>query len=138
MKRKILIGSLIGGGVVITAGAAFALLGGSVLLPDIAQGLAGGTANACQTSAVNFVVGNPVWDGGSISWVINSVDYQGIDPICVTAGDVDLELKITDGYTTLATGTATNMSAGTGTINLTPALDFDTINGADFQYLVVG
>ena len=137
MKRKILIASITGG-VIITASAAYALLGGSVALPDIAQGLAGGTSNACQTSAVNFVVGDPVWDSSTVSWLISSVDYTNIDPLCVNAGDADLELKITDGANTLATGTATNITNAVGTMTITPALDFDTINGADFQYLVVG
>ena len=138
MKRKILIGSLIGGGVVITAGAAFALLGGIVALPDIAQGLAGGTANACQTSAVNFVVNDPVWDSTAMSWLVTSVDYTNIDPLCVNRATADLELRITDNGNQLATGNAANMTAAGGTMTITPALQFDTINGADFQYLVVG
>lgn len=138
MKRKILIGSLIGGGVVITAGAAFALLGGIVALPDIAQGLAGGTANACQTNAVNFVVNDPAWDSTAMSWLVTSVDYANIDTACTNLTTADLELRITDNAGTLATATATNMTTAGGTMTITPPLDFDTINGANFQYLVVG
>lgn len=137
MKKKLVIAGVIGG-VMVTASAAYALLGGTVTLPDIAQGLAGGTSNACQTSAVNFVVGDPVWDSSSVSWLITSVDYTNIDLLCVNAGDADLDLKITDGAATLSTGTATNMTASNGSMTITPALDFDTINGADFQYLVAG
>lgn len=121
------------------AGAAFALLGGFVNVPNAVEGLAQGPGTSgCQTSSVNFEIPDPVWDASTTSWVVLSVDYAGITTACVNLGTADHDLRIVNGNTTLASATATNMGATSGTMTLTPVVDFDALANADFVYLVKG
>ena len=74
-KRKPLIIAGVVGGSIITAATAWALLGGTVLLPDAVEGLASaGGGGSCQTAALTFTVPDPTWDATQSAYVVSSLD----------------------------------------------------------------
>ena len=138
MKRKVIVTSALVGLTVAGTATAWALITGTVTIPNIAEGLATGTAGSCQTNAVNFVVPPPAWNPTTTAYEIPAVTYTDIDPACVTLGTADLELNIVKGGITVGNASDTNIGASSGSMTLTPALGIDVIDGATFNYLVKG
>lgn len=139
MKRKKLTAALATVGVLAVGGVAFAALSGLVVVPDVITGEATGPgATSCQNSGVTFTVPSPTWNPTQGAYAVTSIDYSGISSICVNLGTADMVLTITppNASTVLASGTATNMGAATGSITLNQPLPFDTAAGASYEYLV--
>jgi hypothetical protein len=138
MKRKVVVTSALIGLTVAGTATAWALITGTVTIPNIAEGISTGTSGSCQTNAVNFVVPAPTWNPSTTAYEISSVAYTDVDPACVTLGTADLELNIVKGGITVGSASDSNMGASTGSMSLTPALGIDVIDGATFNYLVKG
>lgn len=137
--KRVAIGAAIVVLVIGVAGVAWALLGGSVTSPDISIGRATGTGStSCQTQAVNFDVPPPTWDSTLGDYAVTTVDYAGIESACVSLTTADLLLTITPsgGSTVLATASATDMSASSGTLTLSTAISFDDASTGSYEYLV--
>lgn len=138
MKKKI-IAPLVAVGVLCAAGIAWAVLSATVNVPDIAIGSGtGGGSSSCQTSSPTFDVPTPTWDSTLGQYAVQSIDYSGIDSGCVGLGTADLVLTVTpaNNNTVLATGTATDMSASSGSITLSSKISFDAAANAQYQFLV--
>lgn len=137
--RKRIIGGVVAVGIVASAGVAWAVLGGTVTAPDVITGLAnGGGSNSCQSGGLTFTLPSPTWDNSTGGYVISSVSFSGLSTACVNLGTADVVLNLTTGNssTSIATGTALNAQASSGTINLGTPLDFDIANNANYHYLV--
>lgn len=138
MKKKLII-PLATIGVLAAGGIAWAALGGFVNVPDAIQGLAtSGGPSSCQTNPITFTVPEPTWNPANANYEIPTIGFSGIDPLCVNNATTDLELQLVDGAQTVASATEANLTASTGTLTLTPAVPFDSINGLSFVYLVKG
>lgn len=136
MKKK-LVAAVAGFGVVATAGAAWAFLGGQVVVPDGIQGLVQGSGPvSCQTGGVTFTVPDPVWNSSAQDYVVSTIGYSGITTACVNLGTADLLLNVTSGGATVTSAQATNMSSASGTLTLTTPLDFDTATSGQYNYFV--
>lgn len=135
--RRLVIGAVAAGGVVAAGGIAWALLGGLVTVPQIAQGVAtGGGANGCQTVPVNWQIPTPTWNATANDYVITQVSYSGVTNTCVTLGTADLIVNVVVGGQSLANGSSLNMGASTGTITLSGPVPFDDASTAQYRYLV--
>lgn len=123
---------------VFVGGVAWAALTGTVALPQVAQGIATpGSSGGCQTSSLAFTVPDPVWNNSASAYEVTTIDYAGIDSPCQNTG-ADLELKLVDGSTTIASATDANLTTAGGTLTLSNPVSFDRISVADFVYLVKG
>jgi len=136
MKKKVLAGVLTVG-IVAVAGVAFAALGGILNVPNAVQGLVAGSGSAsCQTNAVTFTVPDPTFSNSAGTYQISTLDYSGITQACQTLETADLDVRLWSNGTTLASGTALNMTTGSGTITLSNAVEFDAAANAQYIYLV--
>jgi hypothetical protein len=138
MRKRVIAGVATVG--IVGAGAvAWAALGGIVNVPDVVQGIAqGGGASSCQTTAVTFDVPEPTWNNSLGTYAVSTIGFSGITSACVTLGTADLLLTLTNnnGQTIYATATASNMSATSGTLNLSQPVPFDLATSGSFNYLV--
>lgn len=137
--KRLLIAGLTAVGVVAAGGVAWAMLGGTIVLPDISQGFAqGGGGGGCQTSSVTFTVPDPTWSNTAGDWMVSTIGYSGISTVCVNLGTADLQLTLTadNQQNAAATATATNMGSSSGTLTLSSAVPFDTATSGDYYYLV--
>ena len=136
--RKTLAVGLTAGVALAAGGVAWAVLGGFVAVPDVVQGIAtGGGSGSCQGNAVTFTVPDPTWDNSMGDYAVTQVAYSGISTQCVNLGTADLVLNLTNGSTqSIATATASNMSAATGTLTLSTAVSFDDATSGTYNYLV--
>ena len=138
MKRKLVAVAIVVPTVAV-AGVAWALIGGIINVPAIAQGfIPGSGAQGCQTSGVTFDIPDPTWDNTAGTYVVTTVDYSGITANCVSLGTADLNLTLTGGANPnpIATGNASNMGATSGTLTLDNPVEFDLIATANFNFIV--
>lgn len=136
MRTKIVVASLTAvfvGGV----GVAWAVLGGNIVVPSIAQGLAGSNpVTSCQTTNVNFNVPDPTFNQVSAVYQNTTIDFSQFAADCVT-NTATLEVQVLDSTGAyLATGT-TVPSGTTGTLTISPAVEFSAMSTADIIYLVI-
>jgi hypothetical protein len=137
MKKKIIIPTVVVGGLAAT-GIAWAALTGTVALPQASQGTATpGAPAGCQTSSLAFTVPDPVWNNATGAYEIATIDYAGIDSACQNSG-ADLELHLVNNGATLADASELNLTTAGGTLTLSAPVDFAEISVADFVYLVKG
>lgn len=134
MKKKIVIGTVavatVGG-----VGVAWALLGGVITFPNVAEGLAVGSSSAsCQNTAINWSVPDPTFDTQNNTYEIASVNFTGFSADCVTAGAA-LELQVIDSNGDFLTTGGVTPSGTTGTVAV-PAMPYSLIIDASFIYLV--
>lgn len=135
--KRLVVAAVAAGGVVAAGGIAWALLGGLVTVPQIAQGVAtGGGASSCQTVPVNWTLPTPVWNSSANDYVISTVDYSGVSSTCVSLGTADLIVNVVVGPNSVADGTELNLTATTGTITLSTPVPFDDASNAQYAYLV--
>ena len=134
MKKKVLFISLtaatVGG-----AGIAWAVLGGTITLPGVAEGFALPIASSsCQVGAINWTVPPPTFNNVTTQYETSTVDFAGFDSGCVTL-NATLDLQVIDSNGDfLTTGSLTPSSVG-GTVPIT-AVPFNDMVGATFVYLV--
>lgn len=137
MKRKLAVG--VAGGLVlgVAGAAAAAVLSGSIIVPDVVDGLIQGPgSSSCQSNGLTFTMPDPTWDNGVGDWAISTLDYSGVTNVCVNLATADLQLKIVDGNSVLASASATNMGATSGTLNLSQPVAFSLAANADFRWIV--
>lgn len=137
MKRAAVAG-LTAAGVLAAGGVAWAVLGGSLLVPDAVQGvIQGGGSGSCQTGGLTFTIPSPTWDNQMGDYAITTVAYSGVSTQCVNLGTADLIVNLVNGGTnSIATATASNMSSATGTLTLNNAVSFDDATSGTWNYLV--
>jgi len=136
MRKRVITG-LATVGIVATAGVAFAALGGILNVPNLVQGLVvGGGTTSCQTNAVTFTVPEPTFDNTLGKYQISTLGYSGITTTCQNLETADLDVRLWRNGATLASGSASNMTSGSGTITLSNSVDFDDAVNAQFIYLV--
>lgn len=125
-------------GAAAAGGVAWAILSGTVIVPDSVAGVAtGGGSNACQTSGVTFTLPDPAWSNTEGAYVISQINFSGVEQTCAVLGTAVLDLNITDANssTSISDGTATGIGT-TGNITISPAIRFDIAAEADYYYLV--
>lgn len=136
MKKKLVTG-LVAVGVVGSAGIAYATIGGFLNLPGIVQGIATGNgSNSCQTGPVTFTVPDPTWSNSASDYIVSSLDYSGISTPCVTLATADLEVQVLAAGQSVASATASNMQASTGTLTLSSPVPYGQMQAATVNYLV--
>jgi hypothetical protein len=137
--RKRIIGGVVVVGVVASAGVAWAVLGGFLTVPQIAQGfVAGGGTVSCQTTSVNFEVPDPTFDVALGTYAVDSIEFSGVSAACVTLGTAILDVTIVEGggSTVLATASEGGLGASSGAMVLSAPIPFDDAVNAEYNYLV--
>lgn len=134
MKKKVFVLSLTAA-TVVGAGIAWAVLGGTITLPGVAEGLALPVASSsCQVGAIDWTVPPPTFNNVTTQYETSTVAFAGFDSGCVTLG-ATLDLQVIDSNGDfLTTGSLTPNAVG-GTVPIT-AVPFDDMVGASFIYLV--
>ena len=120
-------------------GVAYAVIGGTLAVPDLSIGLVTGQgSNSCQTTAITFTVPSPTWSNVVGDYVVSSIDYSGITTPCVNLGTADLTLNITasGGTNSLTNATALNMSNASGTLILSTAITYSDATTGRYNWTV--
>ena len=141
MKKKLVI--ITGTGLIIAGGsvAAWALLGGTVTVPDAVQGfIPTNGAVSCQSQGINFTIPDPEWNNILGEYAIDSLDYANISAACTSLGTADLDVNLTmpNNPQAIATGTELNLNAASGTMALDNPLPYDIAANALFYWQVRG
>lgn len=123
---------------VVGAGVAYALLGGTITGLNNVAGIATGGGNPCQATDVNWQWGSPAWDATDTRFEVSQLSYSGVSAACVTAS-ATLDYAVVDPGpdTTIVSGQVT-VSATTGTITLSPAIDASSLSSYHVNYFVSG
>jgi hypothetical protein len=85
---------------------------------------------------VTFTVPEPTFDNTLGKYQISTLGYSGITTTCQNLETADLDVRLWRNGATLASGSASNMTSGSGTITLSNSVDFDDAVNAQFIYLV--
>ena len=124
--------------VIASGGIAWAILSGTVVLPDVSQGVASTVGGgSCQgATSVNFTVPTPTWDNAGAEYVVSTLNYSNISTPCVNLGTADLQVYVTANGATIGSATASNLSSATGTLTLSQPIAYADITTASYSYLV--
>jgi hypothetical protein len=126
--------------VLATAGAAWAFVSATISSPTLDTGSITGNASAtCQTgTSIAFAWPAPVWSDTTGDYSVTTLDYSNITAACVTLATADLQVNIALNGTTVsvANATAANMSATSGTLNLSTPMEFSDAQTSVVSFFV--
>ena len=139
MKKRTIIGGVVATALVASIGVAWAAVLGVLNIPDVVTGSVQGTgAASCQVDPVEFTIPEPTFSVSALDYVVDKIEYSGINTACIQAGNTDLLLQLTQGYSNLVSGSVEDMTSDTGFINLAAAVPYSDVVTAKFNYLVRG
>lgn len=141
LMRKGVVFGISAAGAALLAGAAFAVVSGFVVTPDIDTGSVSGSggSNSCQAgSGVTFTVPNPTWSDTLGDYAVSTINYSGITSTCTGLGTADLTLNITipPATSSIANATASNISSATGSLTLSTPITYSDAANGDYNFIV--